>query len=174
MRWAGALARAGPYSRRLKSLPPACYHLGLQLRNDSQCQSPIGRTSLAARQHQLRGPAAAVVEIFLFVIWIWILFTIIGDLFRDHEMSGWAKAPGSSSSIFIPFLADAHLPDRPRLGDARPRGQGPGRGQAPHGLLHPAAGAPTPADELHKLHDLKEKGALSAEEFDRAKAKLLA
>ena len=32
----------------------------------------------------------------------------------------------------------------------------------------------TPADELHKLNDLKEKGALSAEEFDRAKAKLLA
>ena len=32
----------------------------------------------------------------------------------------------------------------------------------------------TPADELHKLNDLKEKGALSAEEFDKAKAKLLA
>jgi len=32
----------------------------------------------------------------------------------------------------------------------------------------------TPADELHKLNELKEKGALSAEEFDRAKSKLLA
>jgi Spy/CpxP family protein refolding chaperone len=32
----------------------------------------------------------------------------------------------------------------------------------------------SPADELHKLNDLKEKGAISAEEFDRAKAKLLA
>jgi hypothetical protein len=31
----------------------------------------------------------------------------------------------------------------------------------------------SPADELHKLNDLKEKGALSAEEFDQAKAKLL-
>jgi hypothetical protein len=32
----------------------------------------------------------------------------------------------------------------------------------------------SPADELHKLQDLKEKGALSDEEFDKAKAKLLA
>jgi hypothetical protein len=31
----------------------------------------------------------------------------------------------------------------------------------------------TPADELHKLHDLKEKGALTDEEYERAKAKLL-
>jgi multidrug resistance efflux pump len=30
------------------------------------------------------------------------------------------------------------------------------------------------ADELHKLNELKEKGALSSEEFDKAKAKLLA
>ena len=32
-----------------------------------------------------------VFEIFLFVAWIWILFTIIGDLFRDHEMSGFVE-----------------------------------------------------------------------------------
>ncbi len=38
-----------------------------------------------------------VIEIFLFVIWIWILITIMLDLFRDHEISGWAKAPGSCS-----------------------------------------------------------------------------
>ena len=30
------------------------------------------------------------------------------------------------------------------------------------------------ADELHKLNELKEKGALSSEEFEQAKAKLLA
>ena len=45
-----------------------------------------------------------VVEIFLFVVWIWILFTIITDLFRDHEMSGWAKALWILFLVFIPFL----------------------------------------------------------------------
>jgi len=36
------------------------------------------------------------------------------------------------------------------------------------------AGGGAPADELHKLNELKEKGAISSEEFDKAKAKLLA
>ena len=43
-----------------------------------------------------------VFEIFLFVIWFWILFTIIGDLFRDHAMSGWAKAAWIIFLVFIP------------------------------------------------------------------------
>ncbi len=45
-----------------------------------------------------------VVGIFFFVIWIWILFTIITDLFRDHEMSGWGKALWILFLVFIPFL----------------------------------------------------------------------
>ena len=43
-------------------------------------------------------------EIFFFVIWIWILITILTDLFRDHEMSGWAKAAWVLFLVFIPFL----------------------------------------------------------------------
>ena len=39
-----------------------------------------------------------IFEVFFFVIWIWILITIISDLFRDHELSGWAKAAWSCSS----------------------------------------------------------------------------
>ena len=43
-------------------------------------------------------------EIFFFVIWIWILITILSDLFRDHEISGWAKAAWVLFLVFIPFL----------------------------------------------------------------------
>src|SRR5436309_14870453 len=46
-----------------------------------------------------------VLEIFLFAAWLMILFTIIGDLFRDHEMSGWGKAAWVVFLIFVPFLA---------------------------------------------------------------------
>ena len=45
-----------------------------------------------------------VVEIFVFIAWLWILFTIIGDLFRDHEMSGWGKAGWVVVLLFLPFL----------------------------------------------------------------------
>ena len=46
-----------------------------------------------------------VVEIFFFVIWIWILITILSDLFRDHEISGWGKAAWVFFLVFVPFLA---------------------------------------------------------------------
>ena len=47
----------------------------------------------------------AVLEVFLFAAWLMILFVIIGDLFRDHEMSGWGKAAWTIFLIFVPFLA---------------------------------------------------------------------
>ena len=115
-----------------------------------------------------------VVEIFLFVIWIWILFTIIGDLFRDHEMSGWAKALWILFLVFIPFLTMlVYLIARGSgMRDRAIKAQAEAKHHMDSYIQQQAHS--TPADELHKLHELKEKGALSAEEFDRAKAKLLA
>src|SRR3954465_4579213 len=45
-----------------------------------------------------------VLEIFFLVIWIWILITIMIDLFRDHELSGWWKAVWVFFLIFGPFI----------------------------------------------------------------------
>jgi hypothetical protein len=115
-----------------------------------------------------------VVEIFLFVIWIWILFTIIGDLFRDHEMSGWAKALWILFLVFIPFLTMlVYLIARGSgMRDRSIKAQAEAKHHMDSYIQQQAHS--TPADELHKLNDLKEKGALTAEEFDKAKAKLLA
>ena len=115
-----------------------------------------------------------VVEIFLFVIWIWILFTIIGDLFRDHEMSGWGKAVWILFLVFIPFLTMlVYLIARGSgMRDRAIKAQAEAKHNFDQYVQQQAHS--TPADELHKLNDLKEKGALSAEEFDKAKAKLLA
>ena len=41
-----------------------------------------------------------VLEIFVFAAWLMVLFTILGDLFRDHELSGWAKAIWALFLIF--------------------------------------------------------------------------
>lgn len=114
-----------------------------------------------------------VVEIFFFVIWIWILFTIIGDLFRDHEMSGWAKALWILLLVFIPFLgALIFLIARGNgMRDRALKAQAEAKHHMDAYIQQQAHSSP--ADELHKLNDLKEKGAISAEEFDRAKEKLL-
>jgi len=45
-----------------------------------------------------------IFEFFLLFAWIWILISIIGDLFRDHELSGLAKAVWVFFLVFLPFL----------------------------------------------------------------------
>ena len=114
-------------------------------------------------------------SIFFFVIWIWILITILTDLFRDHELSGWAKAAWVLFLVFIPFITaliyliarGAGMRDRTIKAQADAK-------QHFDEYVRQQAHAGSPADELHKLAELKDKGALSQEEFDQAKAKLLA
>ncbi len=116
----------------------------------------------------------SVFEFFLLFAWIWILITVIMDLFRDHKLSGVAKAVWVFFLVFLPFLGvliylivrgngmrERTLKER---ADTKAHFDTYVREQA-HG---------SPAEELHKLAELKDKGALSAEEFDQAKAKLLA
>jgi hypothetical protein len=116
----------------------------------------------------------SIFEFFLLFAWIWILITVIMDLFRDHKLSGVAKAVWVFFLVFLPFLGvliylivrgngmrDRTLKEQ---ADTKAHFDSYVREQAHTG---------SPADELHKLSELKDKGALSAEEFDRAKAKLL-
>lgn len=114
-----------------------------------------------------------VVEIFLFVIWVWILFAIIADLFRDHEMSGWAKALWIFLLVFIPFLsALVYLIVRgDGMRDRTIKAQAEAK-QHLDSYVRQAAHS-SPADELHKLDELRSKGALTDTEFERAKQKLL-
>jgi hypothetical protein len=114
-------------------------------------------------------------EIFFFVVWIWILITILSDLFRDHEISGWAKAAWVLFLVFIPFVtALIYLIARGEgMRDRTIKAQADAKKHFDE-YVRETATAGSPADELHKLAELKDKGALSAEEYDRAKQKLLA
>ncbi len=114
-----------------------------------------------------------VAEFFLLVIWIWILFTIITDLFRDHELSGWLKAVWIVFLVFIPFLtAFVYLVARGNgMRDRTIKAQAEAKKHFDE-YVQTQAGS-SPADELHKLNDLREKGVLTDAEFESAKAKLL-
>lgn len=114
-------------------------------------------------------------EIFFFVIWIWILITILSDLFRDHELSGGAKAAWVFFLVVVPFLASlVYLIARGGgMRDRTIKAQADAKKHFDE-YVRQQAHAGSPADELHKLAELKDKGALTAEEFERAKAKLLA
>jgi hypothetical protein len=116
-----------------------------------------------------------VAEIFFFVIWIWILVAIISDLFRDHELSGWWKAVWIFFLVLIPFLsALVYLIARGNgMRDRTIKAQSEAKEHFDQ-YVREQAHAASPADELHKLADLREKGVLSDAEFEAAKAKLLA
>ena len=113
-------------------------------------------------------------EVFFFVIWIWILITILTDLFRDHALSGWAKAAWVLFLVFIPFIT-ALIYLIARGSGMRERALKAQAEAKEHmdTYIREQAHVGSPADELHKLQELKEKGALSEAEFDKAKAKLL-
>jgi hypothetical protein len=113
-------------------------------------------------------------EIFFFVVWIWILITILSDLFRDHELSGWGKAAWVLFLVFIPFLtALIYLVARGEgMRDRTIKAQADAKEHFDE-YVRMQAHVAYPADELHKLAELKDRGDLSQEEFERAKAKLL-
>jgi hypothetical protein len=115
-----------------------------------------------------------IFEFFLLFAWIWILISIIGDLFRDHELSGVAKAVWVFFLVFLPFFGVLlYLIVRGNgMRDRTIKAQVDAKKEF-DSYVREQAHAGSPADELHKLAELKDKGALSAEEFDRAKSKLL-
>jgi hypothetical protein len=116
-------------------------------------------------------------EIFFFVIWIWILITILSDLFRDHELSGWWKAVWVLFLVFIPFLtALIYLIARGNgMRDRTIKAQAEAKQHFDDYVRQTAtaSGGASTADELSKLADLKAKGTISEEEFQAQKAKLL-
>src|SRR5690348_17070213 len=100
-------------------------------------------------------------EIFFFVIWIWILITILSDLFRDHQLSGWAKAAWVLFLVFVPFIT-ALIYLIARGEGMRERAIKAQAEAKQHFDTYVREQAHTsPADELHKLNELKEKGAIS-------------
>lgn len=104
--------------------------------------------------------------------WLWLLVMIFGDIFRDHEMSGWAKAAWSLGLIVLPWLgALVYMVVRGSSMNERARAQVQ-RDQEALGR-YDRQGTTSTADEISKLADLRERGAISAEEFQRAKAKVL-
>ena len=114
-----------------------------------------------------------VLEIFLLVVWFWILIAILGDLFRDHELSGWWKAVWVFLLIFVPFLT-ALIYLIARGHGMRERSIKEQADVRKHfdSYVRETAGT-SPVDELHKLSELKDKGAISDAEYEKMKAKLV-
>ena len=115
---------------------------------------------------------------FLFFAWIWLLIMVIADVFRSHDLSGWAKALWVLFIIVVPWLGVlVYLIARGQKMGERHMEDAIAREKATRSYIQQAAGSaagPSTADELTKLADLRTSGVITNEEFDAQKAKLLA
>jgi Short C-terminal domain/Phospholipase_D-nuclease N-terminal len=115
-----------------------------------------------------------IFEIFLWVIWIWILIWIFIDIFRSRDLSGWAKALWFLFVLFIPLLGVlVYLIVRGGSMHERAVQQAQQQDQEARAYIRQAAGTESSADQLAKLADLRDRGVINADEFEREKAKIL-
>ena len=125
--------------------------------------------------YPLLGVFWTILEIFLWVIWIWILIWVFIDIFRSHDLSGWAKALWFLFVLFIPLIGVlVYLIARGGKMQEHAAQQAQRDDQQLRAYVKDAAGPQSTADQLTKLADLRDRGVISAEEFEREKAKILA
>ena len=111
----------------------------------------------------------------LLVVWIWMIIAIFGDIFRDHELGGGAKALWTLFIIIIPWLgALVYLIVRGRSMNERALQAAKANDEHMRAYVRDAAGSTSTADELRKLNELRAAGVLSQEDYEKAKAKTLA
>ncbi len=111
-------------------------------------------------------------ELSLLFIWIWIAIGVVVDIFRSRDLSGWGKAGWLLLIVILPLIGVLiYLIAR-------------GHKMQEHAVRHAdeqdaafrryvQSAASSPADDIARLEDLKNRGVLTDDEFQRAKTKAL-
>ena len=112
---------------------------------------------------------------FAFIAYLFALFAIISDLFRDHKLNGWWKALWIIFLIFVPFLtALIYLIARGNGMAERSQKEAKQYQAATDQYIRQTVGAASPSDEIAKAKALLDSGTITQAEFDSLKAKALA
>jgi hypothetical protein len=111
---------------------------------------------------------------FLWVIWLWLLFTVFVDVFRRHDIGGFAKALWILFVIVLPYLGVLIYLIAEHSGMAERSAKQMKQAQAQSDdYIRSVAAQSDPAAQIAKAKELLDSGAISQEEFDRLKAKAL-
>ena len=124
---------------------------------------------MLAYSYPLLGVFWTMLEFFAFFIWIWLLVVVFADIFRSHDMGGFAKALWVIFVIIVPFLGiliyllvyHQGMAER-NVADIK----------AQQEQIRQIAGT-NPADQLMKLDELKAKGSISEEEYQKMRAQVI-
>ncbi|MES9506703.1 SHOCT domain-containing protein [Streptomyces sp. NPDC000609] len=123
---------------------------------------------------------------FLWVMWLFLLFKVITDIFRSHDLSGWGKAGWLILTLLLPYIGVLiYVIVRGKSMSRRDIKEAQDRDAAFKAYVREAAGTSDAAgadatrksshvDDLARLAELRDRGAVTEEEYQRAKTKLLA
>lgn len=112
----------------------------------------------------------------LFFMWIWLAISVISDVFRSHDLGGFAKFLWILFIVLLPYLGVfAYLIARGSNMSEHAIEDAEANERAARAYIRHAAGTngPSVATELQLLANLRDNGALTAEEFEAQKARLL-
>ena len=108
-----------------------------------------------------------MVAFFFFFTFIWIFIAVFADIFRRHDISGWAKAGWIFFIVVLPFLGTLiYMIARPPVTAEDVERMNAARAQG--------VGVMSPADEISKLAQLQESGRISPAEYESLKSKVIA
>jgi hypothetical protein len=128
----------------------------------------------------------SILEIAFLILWIWIAITVVADIFRSHDLSNWAKTLWILFIIVFPLIGvfgyllirghklhEHQAEDRAQVEAFRAFTHRDGGAAGGGGARVGGSAAGSHVDDLSKLADLRDRGVLTDEEFERAKAKVL-
>jgi hypothetical protein len=110
-----------------------------------------------------------VFAVFIFILWFWLLITVLSDLFRRHDVSGFVKVLWVILLVILPYIGIFAYLLVSGHGMAE-RNQA--RAQAAREELRQIVGF-SAADEITKLDQLKAKGSISEQEYAKLRAKIV-
>jgi hypothetical protein len=111
---------------------------------------------------------------YAFVAYMMMLFSIVMDLFRDRDTSGFAKAIWLLALLFLPFLsALVYVIVRGRGMAERSASSYQAAQKEQETYIKEVAATATPADQIAKARTMLDEGTISQSEFDTLKSKVL-
>jgi Short C-terminal domain/Phospholipase_D-nuclease N-terminal len=119
--------------------------------------------------------AYSILWFFLFFVEIWLMISIFVDIFRSHDLKGWAKAAWVILVIVFPFIGIlGYLIFRgDKMRAHQVQATVDQEAMFRHYFQNVAGGHRSKTEELARLAELRDRGDISADEFQQLKHEIL-
>jgi hypothetical protein len=117
----------------------------------------------------------SMILFFTWVVWIWMMVAILGDIFRRRDIGGWSKAGWTVFMIVLPFIGVLTYLIAQHDGMAeRQAKQVKAQQSALDSRIREVAAADGPATEIANAKSLLDSGAINTAEYEQLKSRALA